>query len=185
MCLCSGIGLLGCGELREGHLLAGDLSGGGVDEKPFHEHLWGGVAGCSELGVVVGLEVVLVADGVPGGTYGHGLAVGSGHSVGLGCAGHDDEPEVGHVLGGLGVEGEGELVCGERDGGSGGCLHSPECRRVGKRVSSAGDDPVVEPHVEVAAGDLGRGTEDGASCLGLCEAGPCQYLLVGEGLPTL
>ena len=39
MCLCSGIGFQGCGELREGHLFARDLANGGIDEKPFHEHL--------------------------------------------------------------------------------------------------------------------------------------------------
>ena len=183
--LCSGIGVLCFGELGECHLLAGDFSGGGVDEEPLHEHFRGGFARCSMAGVVVGLEVVLVADGLSRGADADGLGVGAGHAVGLRCAGHDDEPQVGHVLRGLGVEGEGERIGGEGDGRSGRCLDSPECRRVRQGVASAVDDPIVEPHVEVAAGDLGGRAEDGASCLGLSEAGPCQDLLAGEGLPAL
>ena len=69
-------------------------------------------------GVILGLDVVLVADGVLRGADADGLGVGAGDAVGLGCAGHDDELQVGHVLRGLGVEGEGERVCGEGDGGS-------------------------------------------------------------------
>ena len=52
-------------------------------------------------------------------------------------------------------------------------------------VPSAVDDPVVEPHVEVTAGDLGGSAEDGAAGLGEGEAVPCEDLLVGEGLPAL
>ena len=177
--------LRGGGELCEGHLLAGDLAGGGVHEEPLHEHFRSGFARCSVTGIVVGLEVVLVADGLSRRADADGLAVGTGHAVGLRCAGHDDEPQVGHVLRGLGVEGEGERIGGEGDGRSGRCLDSPECRRVRQGVSSAVDDPVVEPHVEVAAGDLGGCAEDGASCLGLRETGPCEDLLAGEGLPAL
>ena len=95
------------------------------------------------------------------------------------------ELQVGHVLRGLGVEGEGECVCGEGDGGSRRGLHSSERGRDRQGFPSAVDDPVVEPHVEVAAGDLGGGTEDGAAGLGEGEAVPCEDLLVGEGLPAL
>ncbi len=56
--LCSGIGVLCFGELGECHLLAGDLSGGGVNEEPLHEDLRGGVARGSVAGVILGLEVV-------------------------------------------------------------------------------------------------------------------------------
>ena len=59
-----------------------------------------------------------------------GAASLAGDAVGLGSAGHDDELQVGHVLRGLGVEGEGERIGGEGDGRSGRRLHSPECRRV-------------------------------------------------------
>lgn len=31
-----------------------------------------------------------LCSGIAGGSYAHGLAVGAGHAVGLGCAGHDD-----------------------------------------------------------------------------------------------
>ena len=183
--LCSGVGVLCFGELGECHLLAGDFSGGGVDEEPLHEHFRGSFARCSVAGVVVGLEVVLIADGLSRGADADGLGVGAGHAVGLRCAGHDDEPQVGHVLRGLGVEGEGERIGGEGDGRSGRCLDSTKCRRVSQGVASAVDDPVVEPHVEVAAGDLGGGAEDGAAGLGEGEAVPCEDLLVGEGLPAL
>ena len=177
--------LRGGGELRESHLLAGDLAGGGVHEEPLHEDFRRGVVWSSVAGVILGLEVVLIADRVLRGADADGLGVGAGDAVGLGSAGHDDELQVCHVLRGLGVEGEGERVCGEGDGGSRGGLHPAERGRGRQGIASAIDYPVVEPHVEVAAGDLGGGAEDGAAGLGEGEAVPCEDLLVGEGLPAL
>ena len=95
MCLYSGVRLCGGGELREGHLLAGDLAGGGVYEEPLHEDLRRGVAWSSVAGVILCLEVVLIADRILRGADADGLGVGAGDAVGLGSAGHDDELQVG------------------------------------------------------------------------------------------
>ena len=106
------------------------------------------------LGDVVGADVD--CGGGRGGDHldGHGLAVGAGDAVGLAFGGLDDELQVGHVRRDTG-HGEGEGLTLAGDGGGAGVLDTDECRRIADGGAAAGDDPVVEPGVQVAAGDLG------------------------------
>ena len=106
------------------------------------------------LGDIVGADVH--SRGGRGGDHldGHGLAVSTGHTVGLAFRGLDDELQVGHVRRDTGQrEGEGLTLAG--DGGGAGVLDTDECRGIADGGAAAGDDPVVEPGVQVAAEDLG------------------------------
>ena len=106
------------------------------------------------LGDIVGADVH--SRGGRGGDHldGHGLAVGTGDAVGLAFRCLNDELEVGHVGRDTG-HGEGEGLALAGDGGGAGVLDTDECRRIADGGAAAGDDPVVEPGVQVAAGDLG------------------------------
>ena len=143
---------------------AGLFAGGTVDQVVAEEDLRRCSAGGTVLGDVVGADVH--SRGGRGGDHldGHSLAVSTGHTVGLAFRGLDDELQVGHVRRDPGQrEGEGLALAG--DGGGAGVLDTDECRRIADGGAAAGDDPVVEPGVQVAAGDLGFGAEDGTSLL--------------------
>lgn len=111
---------------------------------------------------------------------GHGLAVSAGDAVGLAFGGLNNEFEVGHVGRDTG-HGEGLALAG--DGRGPGVLDTDECRGIAGGGAAAGDEPVVEPGVQVAAGDLGFGAEDGTALLREGELVPGEDLVVREALP--
>ena len=156
--------LLAGGPLAFGKHGAGLFAGGGVDQVVAEEDLRGCCAGSAVLGDVVGADVDCRCG--RGGDHldGHGLAMSAGDAVGLAFGGLNDELEIGYVGRDAGhSEGKGLTLTG--DGRGAGVLDTDECRGIADGGAAASDDPVVEPGVQVTAGDLGFGAEDGTSLL--------------------
>lgn len=141
------------GPLAFGEHGAGFFAGGSVDQVVAEEGLRGCCAGGAVLGDVVGADVD--GRGGRGGDHldGCGLAVGAGDAVGLAFGCLNDKLKVGHVGGDAG-HGEGERGAMAGDGGCAGVLDTDECRGIADGGAAAGDDPVVEPSVQVTAGIL-------------------------------
>ena len=157
----------------------GLLAGCTVDQVVAEEDLRRCSAGSTVLGGIVGRDVH--GRGGRGGDHldGHSLAVGAGHTVGLAFGGLDDELQVGHVRRDTGQrESEGTALAG--DGCSARILDTHECGRVGESGTAAGDDPVVQPGVQVGTGDLGFGAEDGTSLLREGQLVPGEDLVIAQ-----
>ena len=161
---------------------AGLLAGGTVDQVVAEEDLRCCSAGGAMLGDIVGADVH--CRGGRGGDHldGHSLAVSTGHTVGLAFGGFDDELQVGHVRRDTGQrEGEGLTLAG--DGRSAKILDTHKCGRISEGGTAAGDDPVVQPGVQVGTGDLGFGAEDGTSLLREGQFVPGEDLVIAQALP--
>ena len=164
--------------------ISGLLTGGGVDVEVLEEDLRGTSARSTTLVVVGALDV-------DGGGYrgirvceGSSLAVGTGDTVTLRLGCLDDEFQVGDIGGDVG-QGEGHRGAG--DDHSGGCrsLNAGERGRSLHDVATAVDNPVVEPHKEVCARNLGFGAENGLALCGVGRGIPGENLGIGKTLPGL
>jgi len=181
--MCRGEVLL-LGQLGLGEDVSGLLTGCGVDVEVLEEDLRVAGIGSAALVVVGTLDVdgrghrgVRISEGC-------GLAVGTGDTVALRLGSLDDELQVGDVAGDV-SQGEGHRRAGQCDGRSGRSLDAGEGRRSLHDLATTIDHPVVQPHEEVGAGDLGLGPEDGLA-LGRVGGGvPRQNLSVGQPLPSL
>ena len=140
--------------------ISGLLTGGGVDVKVLEEDLRVAGVGSATLVVVGALDVDCRSDRGVRISEGCGLAVGTVDTVALRLGSLDDELQVGDIAGDL-SQGEGHLGAGEDDGRSGRRFDAREGRGCLHDVSTTVDHPVVQPHEEVGAGNLGFGAENG------------------------
>ena len=171
-------------QLGLGQHFSGLFTGGGVRVEVLEEDLGATGGRSATLGVVLGLDV----DGRGLGSVriieGRSLAVGAGDTVALGFGGLDDEFQVGDIAGDV-CQGEGHRGCSEGDSRLCRSLNAGEVRNCGHNLATAVHDPVVEPHEQIIARNLGFGAENVLALSGVGRCIPGEYLLVGETLPGL
>ena len=161
---------------------AGLLAGAAVDEVVAEEDLGRSGTGSAVLGQIVGTDVngrvIRLLDHLDGDS----LAVSAGNAVGLAFRSLDDQEDA-SVVGEVLIQLEGKDVALGHDGGAGGRLHTHQCGRVDKSGTAAGNNPVVEPGEQVAAGNLGFGTKDRTPLLRKGQLVPGEDLGARERLP--
>ena len=145
-----------------GHLLAGLLAGGGVHVEILEEHLGSAGGRSAVLGVVLGLDVDGRGNRRVRIVEGSCLAVGAGDTVALGPGCLDDQLQVGHIRRDGGKL-EGHRLAIQIENGIGRRLNTGEGGNGGHDLAAAVDHPVVQPHEEVAAGDLALGAQHRAT----------------------
>ena len=171
-------------QLGLGQDFSGLLTGGGVHVEVLEEDLGATGGRRSTLGIILGLDVDGSGHRSDGVIEGRSLAVCAGDTVALGVGGLDDEFQIGDIAGDAG-QGEGHRGCSEGDSRLCRSLNAGEVRHCGHNAAAAVHDPVVKPHKEVRAGDLGFGAENGLALSGVGRCIPGKDLLVGETLPGL
>ena len=170
------------GPLDFGQHGAGLLAGAGVHEVVAEEDLRRSCARSTVFGHVVSTDVdgsgVRLLDHLDG----NGLAVGTGHTIGLTLGGLDHEEDAAIVGKGL-VQLEGEGLTLAHDGGAGRVLDAGQRRRSDGGGTATGYDPVVQAGEQVGSGDLGLGAKDRTALLRESELIPRENLLAREALP--
>jgi len=169
---------------RRDHLLAGLLASGGVHEEILEEHLRIAGTRSATLGVVVALDVD--GSGHRGERFAksRSLAVRTGNAVALRFGSLNDELQVRDAVRNAGQR-EGHRRRSDCDGCIGRSHDTGKARNSGHDVAAAVNDPVVEPHKQVAAADLAFGAQHRAAFGGVGGGVPRQDLRVRQTLPGL
>jgi len=169
---------------RSEHLLSRLLAGSSIYVEILEEDLGSAGARSAILGVVLGLDVDGACHGSVRAVECGSFAVGAGDTVALGLRSLDDELQVSDAFRNAGKSELHSTRC-ESYAGIGRSLYTRERRNAGHDVATAVDDPVVEPHEEVAAADLALGAEHRAAFGSVSCSIPRENLSIGQASPRL